>query len=57
MESKYLMAQETIQLLQKELESLKRTQAGLVTFSSRLSAFFPVGLLQNLWQKGTLTRI
>ena len=48
MESKYLMAQETIQLLQKELESLKRTQAGLVTFSSRLSAFFPVGLLQNL---------
>ena len=48
LESKYLMAQETIKELQKELTTMKKTQAGFVTYSIHLGCLFAVGLTKKL---------
>ena len=50
LESKYSLAQETIEQLQKELKSIKRTQAGFLKI-------FLDTFLSQVCQKGTLTRI
>ena len=54
LESKYLMAQETIKKLQKELESMKRTQEDFVTFTIRSGCLFCGLITGSLTKKAPL---